>query len=476
MKCPNCNYEAGASKFCPECGYKLMQVVEPEKTVSDPVGSAEAAETAAAPEPISAEQNSGSEFVVNAKPVFSAKSPVGKVGKSKIVAIVAAALGVILFIGILSANANKMTASEKAAVQSVVESINKLPADVSLSNESEVSRLMTQYSGFSEKQKKKVRNYEKLEQASDSILELRIKEVVEAIDAIGTVSLSSGESIENAENLYQKLPDEAKKKVSNYQRVGEAEDRFYTLRAEEVDAAIKKIGTVTADSKPAITEAEKLHDDLPSGAKSKVTGYQTLKDAKTAYAKLMAGKVVSMIDSLGTITVNSKAKLDEIDKAYRQLTSEEKKLVTNYSKYQDALKKYDDAKKAAAEAERIREIKNSIRITKFNFTMNSVGGCTIWYRFQNVSGKTINYVTLTVTPYNAVGDEVKNHDRWDATYDAYYTGPVANGAYSRDDWRWENAWYNSTTDHIKCEEVKIDYADGTTLYVTGSDVDYLKAW
>lgn len=156
---------------------------------------------------------------------------------------------------------------------------------------------------------------------------------------------------------------------------------------------------------------------------------------------------------------------------------------------------------------------------------NSAGGVDVKIYWRNDTGKTIKYITFTVTPYNAVGDQVyseianksveklritgpalpfnKNYiinpnsytgeERYEYTlYSFMYNGnphfiytvddpyiSVSNYSsgklntqkiYLKDvDYEnvyrgstWENVWYNRTVKTVRIENVKVEYMDGTS--------------
>ena len=152
-------------------------------------------------------------------------------------------------------------------------------------------------------------------------------------------------------------------------------------------------------------------------------------------------------------------------------------------------------------------IKRTIRVTKPEiYEINSVGGVTFEIYWRNQSSKKIKYLRFYVTPYNAVNDPVYwlgNSSTW-----CYSTGPYSKtnvGEYYRykGEWEtifkekssystlyptytlkkpdlqntfnccmWENVWYNFDVDKIKLSKIKIEYMDGTSKTISGSDIKY----
>lgn len=133
--------------------------------------------------------------------------------------------------------------------------------------------------------------------------------VVDAINAIGTVTLDSESAITNARNLYDALSAENQSLVTNYSTLTDAETAYAALVAEQaaeqaaqqqaaaaqqeaqtqaqtVIDAINAIGTVTAESGSAISNARAQYDALSDTAKGYVSNYDTLTAAEAAYAAL----------------------------------------------------------------------------------------------------------------------------------------------------------------------------------------------
>ena len=89
--------------------------------------------------------------------------------------------------------------------------------------------------------------------------------------------------------------------------------------------------------------------------------------------------------------------------------------------------------------------------------------------FKNTSGKTINYIYFTLTPYNAVGDKVTKNALGVKIPNPTYrcTGPLENGQTA--DFGMPYAWYdNGTITTFTVDTIKITYADGSVEEVSPS--------
>ena len=126
------------------------------------------------------------------------------------------------------------------------------------------------------------------------------------------------------------------------------EDDTDQKAADAVIAKINAIGTVTLDSKAAIEEAEAAYSALTDAQKALVSNYETLKAARTAYDKLVKDKaaadaVIALINDIGTVeaTDESNSKIVNAETAYSLLTADQKALVSNYETLKAARAEYE---------------------------------------------------------------------------------------------------------------------------------------
>ena len=110
------------------------------------------------------------------------------------------------------------------------------------------------------------------------------------------------------------------------------------------------------------------------------------------------------------------------------------------------------------------EVKEVIDIIDPRYSVNSVGGIDQNMVFENKSKtKTINYITMEIEFYNAIGDVIKNDIGGKATALLSYTGPLGPGKKSSRQY-WDACFYNKTYSGTMCfKEIKIEYSDGTVL-------------
>lgn len=142
-----------------------------------------------------------------------------------------------------------------------------------------------------------------------------------AIEKIGEVSLESGTLLQEAEEQYNALTENQQKRISNREALFAARAQYDALIT---DAAIKKIGKVTLESKDAIVKAEQLYRELSRDAKNLVNNYKMLTSARKEYDRLdSAVKTASeAIDAIGQVTLKSEQQIQAAREAYNALESD----------------------------------------------------------------------------------------------------------------------------------------------------------
>lgn len=110
---------------------------------------------------------------------------------------------------------------------------------------------------------------------------------------------------------------------------------------------------------------------------------------------------------------------------------------------------------------------------------NSAGGVSIYPIIENISDKAIKYISITVTPYDTVGEQAFSEIRNESTEKLKMTGPFKPGydttgfleGFSQK--YFSNVWYNY---HIKCVElnsIEITFMDNSTMYYDKENVSLI---
>ena len=171
--------------------------------------------------------------------------------------------------------------------------------------------------------------------------------------------------------------------------------------AAAVIALIKAIGNnITLDSATAIQSARTAYDLLTDTQKALVTNYQTLLDAEAKLAELVsaddkvkADAVIEKIDAIGEVTLDSESKIVAARIAYTLLTTEQRALVTNYSKL------------LAAEA-KLAELKGESNISPMDQASADAVEALI-ARIGTVTLDSEVYISAARNAYNALTDTQK---------------------------------------------------------------------
>jgi hypothetical protein len=131
--------------------------------------------------------------------------------------------------------------------------------------------------------------------------------------------------------------------------------------------------------------------------------------------------------------------------------------------------------RAAREKTARDKVRDVIRVSRVHTSSpNSAGGVDLRITWQNRSSKVIKYAWFTVEAFNAVGDPVACTIRDYTRYTGKVTGPISAGSWYGDNSVWENAWYNHSIVRGRLREIAIEYMDGTTVELSGADLDYAR--
>lgn len=260
----------------------------------------------------------------------------------------------------------------QAVAADFTQRVNALPAvdELTLSNAEAVYALQSEYDQFYAEIKANISadTVAKLKAAVAQIYALEnydpdVDAVVKKIDAIGTVTVDSEAAIQDARAAYDALNVRQRKLVTNYEVLEAAEAALVVAKEnaaaiQAVEDRIAAIGEVTASSvsKSRIDRARQAYNALAPELQAQVSNYDVLEAAEARYAELVgaaedaaaAEPVIKLIDAIGTVTLNSGAKIEAAEEAYGKLTESQKALVTNYQVLVDARAAYDALVQQAA--------------------------------------------------------------------------------------------------------------------------------
>ena len=180
------------------------------------------------------------------------------------------------------------------------------------------------------------------------------KAVDEQIAAIGEVTLESESKIAAAEDAAAALQEEDKKQLDNLESLTEARAAYDSLvleaEADEIEAAISAIGTVTLESGDSISSAESAYMGASAEVQALVENISELESAKETLDNLQITEVVNLIDNIGDITLESVEHIETAKAAYDALSDSNQAKVQNADKLKTAAEQITELKREQAEA------------------------------------------------------------------------------------------------------------------------------
>ncbi|MCI6013570.1 MAG: hypothetical protein MRZ09_01095, partial [Coprobacillus sp.] len=127
--------------------------------------------------------------------------------KIKIFSLIA--FGCLILLGLISCT------NKKDDLTQMTKEIDEITENITLEDEEKVNEIINKYNLLTEEEKKNISNYEKLENAVKRIESL--KKIQRVIDFINSFELNAiGDRVLEVKNEYDKLTDEEKKEVTNY--------------------------------------------------------------------------------------------------------------------------------------------------------------------------------------------------------------------------------------------------------------------
>lgn len=104
---------------------------------------------------------------------------------------------------------------------------------------------------------------------------------------------------------------------------------------------------------------------------------------------------------------------------------------------------------------------------------DSAGGVSVLIDIKNLSEKTIKYYFLYFIPYNAVEDAVSCSVTGKVEYGVKGTGPLSQNQVKYNA-LFANAWYNHSITTVKLTKAEIEYMDGTSETIQGSEISSIQ--
>ena len=202
------------------------------------------------------------------------------------------------------------------------------------------------------------------------------KAVDDQIAAIGEVTLESETAISEAEAAVDALADEDREQLDNVDKLEQARADYEALvlagKVSEVEDAIAAIGTVTLESADTITSARSLYDGSEADVRSAVSNPGDLEAAEAALSDLRVAETVSLIDAIGTVTLENAAAVDAAQASYDSLSEADAAKVTNADVLTAAADQLKALKQEQAQAllANMRVEKDEVRGMAFYYPQN----------------------------------------------------------------------------------------------------------
>ena len=243
-------------------------------------------------------------------------------------------------------NVDKLVKAEKMleealAVQQVVDAINNLPEKITLANAHAVKATREAYEQLTVKQKEQVTNLKKLEDAEAALKKLANPDsVIEMIDALPkNITLENKDAVQAARAAYELLTKEQQKKVTNLEKLENAEKKLDELAsAQQVQQVIDAINalpkTITVKDEAAVQAVRAAYNQLSEAQKAQVTNADKLIKAEKAIADQKAAEKVEKAIKLlpESVGMADKKAVQAARSAYEALSADQKALVKNLNK------------------------------------------------------------------------------------------------------------------------------------------------
>ncbi len=329
IKCKECGKEiSDKAEKCPNCGYSVNLMINDNKEK---------------------EESPKNDFLEKSevKQFLKANIESKKIKLIFLIVVVAVAIiGGTVYL-------NRLSPLEAAVVQSVSEKIDSISEGHLTENQ--IILIEADYDKLNSKCKRYVKNRKILLDELEQINKRKAETAIEKINKLNDVEINQSieSNIKSARDYYNELTDKQKKMVENYKTLETVENSYGEFMVNFVIKSIDDIGTVSIESKTAISTARKIYDKLSDDSKKKIKNYNLLVDAETKYSDIVVEKCIAAINSIGEVTLENNKMIVEAENLYSKLDAENKKRVTNSDTLKKSKEKYDTLKKAEEERQKL---------------------------------------------------------------------------------------------------------------------------
>ncbi len=238
-------------------------------------------------------------------------------------------------------------AAKTARIEAAKKAIGAIPDTITRSSASIIVQAEQKYATLisaAEKEAVGAELTERLKKARAAYDEVMVAYAIARIDYIGTVTPQSGKDITLAGDAYKAVSAASQSKVTNYNKLTEAQTAFAQFEVQNVQSEISRLPATTTfpliiDSKPAIelalglfNDAFDLYGELDEEDKLNVTVTGVSSAIETLTAALKPFDVKEMIAALDETAANYISQAGLLKKAYEALTAEQKAMLTEAEK------------------------------------------------------------------------------------------------------------------------------------------------
>ncbi len=270
------------------------------------------------------------------------------------------------------------TEADKIAAERVTKEVNNLPEvkDVTISNRKAIEDALKSFKNLTTVQQNLVTNRDKLLSLEEKLQELikneddqtvaeKVIDVIAALPEVTYLTLDHKSAVEKARLAFNSLTSAQQKFVTNQDKLVSLETK---LVAEDVVSQIDSlpsVSQVTTKNKNDIEKARQAYENLTSNQRKMVLNYNDLVTLEIRLAELTDEEAVAkVIDEINNLPIESKLTLkdektvEKARQAYRELTANQRKMVTNYDDLVTLETKLVELADEEAVAEVMKEISN----------------------------------------------------------------------------------------------------------------------
>lgn len=195
----------------------------------------------------------------------------------------------------------------------------------------------------------------------------KVTDIIEKIDKLGEINDRTGQQLSEIEQEYSTLSDTQKAKVSNYGKYLITSKEYKShLEIENIKNKIDSIKDISLDTNAVISEIEISYEKLNEEEKKKVDNYEKLKNIKSELAQYIKSTVEDVVRDLRMYNYNERGiKKDKLFAYYDYMSDMQKKeCLALYLFYQEA--------PDAVESKIKSSLKNPSSYTLYNMDISSV--------------------------------------------------------------------------------------------------------